>query len=440
MEKCTDNMAMRLKRARSRALAVVLCVTLLFQVTGLTGCKIVNNITSGFNTAQKTLSEAELARLITKAVMSEENVADCFSRIPESQRDGLSYSVFFEYCSVLRTCTKEHGTPDSFRFLTEEEKTEYYRSINNGIDQDIQSVDAYGEMDIIELCFDNDNDPKAPPVRFTIAKNDDSYSVAGQYITDSMLAYHYIYYYFEMLNNNDENGKNIDGLEAIIKMAYDSDIYLNSVIRAKAEYTVRYYKTKVKSDLEDYELKLFSPTHISYVIPEVFTEDGNSINSKTVTLRLMKDRTFSLEDDIPASIDEIRFCKNGANILRMGSTYTNAGLKRIMGEPIVESYENGVVVLTFKGITLRLETDPSGDSQWTSGRLSSVVIRNDDVYSLGENIYIGMNVSELLLIYPMLDDCGYTSSFENGDGEFILSFRFDDYGNVTRIRLGEKIN
>lgn len=439
MKECKDNMAIRFKRARSRALAAVLCVTLLFQVTGLTGCKIVNNITSGFNTAQKSLSEAELARLITKAVMSEDNVADCFSRIPETQLDGLSYSVFYEYCSVLRTCTKEHGTPDSFRFLNSDEKEEYFRSIDSGTGQDMQTVDSYGDMDIVELCYDTDKAPKAPPVRFTIAKNGDAYSVAGQYITDSMLAYHYIYYYFEMLNNNDEDGKNIDGLEAIIKMAYDSDIYLNSVIRAKAEYTVRYYRTKVKSDLEDYELKIFSPTHISYVIPEVFTENGDSIKAKTVTLRLLKDKTFALEDDIPSSIDEIRFCKNGANILRMGSTYTNAGLKRIMGDPIVESYDNGVVVLTYKGITLRLETDPSGDSQWTSGRLSSAVIRNDDVYSLGENIYIGMNVSELLLIYPMLDETDFTSSFENGDGEFILSFRFDDYGNVTRIRLGEKI-
>ena len=101
---------------------------------------------------------------------------------------------------------------------------------------------------------------------------------------------------------------------------------------------------------------------------------------------------------------------------------------------------SGVVILTYSGMTMRLETDPANGKNWTSGRLSSVVIRNDETFSLGENLYIGMNVSELLLIYPMFDKCEFTSSFRNGDGEFILSFRFDDYGNVTRIRLGEKIN
>lgn len=51
-----------------------------------------------------------------------------------------------------------------------------------------------------------------------------------------------------------------------------------------------------------------------------------------------------------------------------------------------------------------------------------------------------MNISELLLVYPMFDECGYTGSFKNGDGEFTLSFEFDEYGNVSTIRLGEDIS
>ena len=57
----------------------------------------------------------------------------------------------------------------------------------------------------------------------------------------------------------------------------------------------------------------------------------------------------------------------------------------------------------------------------------------------GDDLYIGMNVSELLLVYPMFDECGYTGSFKNGDGEFVLDFEFDDYGNVATIQLGEAV-
>ena len=51
-----------------------------------------------------------------------------------------------------------------------------------------------------------------------------------------------------------------------------------------------------------------------------------------------------------------------------------------------------------------------------------------------------MNVAELLLVYPMFDECGYTGSFKNGDGEFTLSFEFDEYGNVSIIKLGEDLS
>ena len=50
-----------------------------------------------------------------------------------------------------------------------------------------------------------------------------------------------------------------------------------------------------------------------------------------------------------------------------------------------------------------------------------------------------MNISELLLTYPMFDESNYVGSFKNGNGEFVLAFEFDDYGNVTRIKLGEAL-
>jgi hypothetical protein len=89
-------------------------------------------------------------------------------------------------------------------------------------------------------------------------------------------------------------------------------------------------------------------------------------------------------------------------------------------------------------MTLTLKTDDAGSS-WTTGKLSSIALRNDGVYTLGENIYIGMNISELLLTYPMFDESNYVGSFKNGNGEFVLAFEFDDYGNVTRIKLGEAL-
>ena len=146
-----------------------------------------------------------------------------------------------------------------------------------------------------------------------------------------------------------------------------------------------------------------------------------------------------MEDDIPASIKELRFSRKGSASLRMGSTYTSSEIRYLLGDPIVSTHTEDQVILAYSGMTIRLDAEIE-NGQWTSGRLSSVVFRKQTVFSLSEDLYIGMNISELLLVYPMFDECGYTGSFKNGDGEFTLSFEFDEYGNVSTIKLGEYVS
>lgn len=428
----TDNSRKVFRGALTRALAVILCVSMVFGVLGLTGCSLIDDLTNGV--AQKSLSEAELARLVTNAVISDADVADCYAKFPKNQLDGLSYSMFSEYCSILRKNSAEHGTPDSFRILNDEDKQEYFASIDSGDMEGFQSIYKYGDMDVIELCYSKDKDPSAPPVRFMLYNNGSVCTLPSDFIVDSMLAYSYINHYFEMIDDG-----NVDGLEAVIKSTYNSDIYLNSVIHAKAEYISEYYRLKVKTSTSDYEIKLFSPTHITYVIPEVFSSDGTKIVSKTVELRLKSDGNFLVEDDIPATIRELRLSKEGSGRLRMGSTYTSSEIKYLLGDPIVATYTTDQVILAYNGMTIRLDAEIE-NGQWTSGRLTSVVFRKQSVFSLSDDLYIGMNVAELLLVYPMFDECGYTGSFKNGDGEFTLSFEFDEYGNVSIIKLGEDLS
>ena len=428
----TGNSAKTFKGSFVRALAVVMSVTLIFGMcTCLTGCDFIKGLRRGFKQSQKELSKSELARIIAVAIMNEKNVSDSFSAIPESQLDNISYSVFAQYCMVLRKTSQAHGTPDSFRFLTDTEKAHYFASIDADAGEEYKTIDEYGDMDVVELCYTKDRDADAPPVRFTLAVNDGKYSVAGQYMTDSIFAYTYINHYFDMIDD-----ENIDALEAIIKSTYRSDIYLNSVIHAKALFIADYYKMKVKTNTKDYELKLFSPTHISYNIPEVFSD--YSITSKTVSLRLYKNGTLCILDKIPSTIDEISLYKNGESKLRMGSTYSQSEIYRLLGEPVLSTVSGNVVALAYRGVTLRLHAEVK-DGKWTYGRLYSIAVRNQGDFSLGNDIYVGMNISELLLVYPMFDECNYQSSFRNVDGDFTLAFEFDDFGNVKRIDLGENV-
>ena len=83
-----DNSRLIVKRAITKALAVVMCISMLAGVIGLTGCKLLDNLTRGV--AQKSLSEAELARLVTNAVISDANVAESYAKFPKNQ---LQYHI-----------------------------------------------------------------------------------------------------------------------------------------------------------------------------------------------------------------------------------------------------------------------------------------------------------------------------------------------------------
>ena len=423
-----------MRESVKKILAVVMCISMIAGMSVcLSGCNFFNGISKGFKSSSKVLSKSDLALIVTNAIMSEKDISESFSKIPESQLEGLTYSVFYEYCSILRKSSNVHGTVNAFRFLDDDEKAAYFGSIDAYAGEEYATLDEYGDMDVVELCYSKDRDPKAPPVRFTISVKEDGCSIAGKYITDSMFAYAYINHYFNMIDD-----ENVDGLEAIIKDSYASDIYLNSVIYAKANYICEYYKMKVKSRSSDYELKLFSPTHISYVLPEVFTDYNDGFVSKTVDLRKYKSGSFCIKDKITSSVDEIRLVKNGEYKLRLGTTYSKNEIYRLLGEPVLKIPLNGVVTLAYKGMTIRLAADVK-DGKWNTGRLTSIVVHNSNEYKLGEDIYVGMNVSELLLIYPMFDQSDFQGSFKNVDGEFVLKFEFDDYGNVSKIILGEAV-
>ena len=84
---------------RRRALtAVVALIIAIGLVMPLSACNILSSLTSQIKTVSSVLTEPELARLLTDAIISDNNVADSYSAISDKQRDGVTYTAFSEYC------------------------------------------------------------------------------------------------------------------------------------------------------------------------------------------------------------------------------------------------------------------------------------------------------------------------------------------------------
>lgn len=99
------------------------------------------------------------------------------------------------------------------------------------------------------------------------------------------------------------------------------------------------------------------------------------------------------------------------------------------------------ILLAFNGVMLHFEGTPTADGTWNSAKLVSISIYNYDAETPSSTfdgrLFVGMNISELLLVYPMIDETDYVYTFETTDGTYKLEFEFDENKNVSKIRLGE---
>ncbi len=70
-----------------KIMAVLLTVAVLFS---LSSCDIVESRHKRFDNHSEDITKQELARLVSVAIKSADNVADSYSSIPDNQLDGMS--------------------------------------------------------------------------------------------------------------------------------------------------------------------------------------------------------------------------------------------------------------------------------------------------------------------------------------------------------------
>lgn len=426
------------KEIAKRATAVLMVLAVLFS---LSSCDIVSSIQKRFDTHSEDISKQELARLVTNAIKSSDNVADSYSSIPEKQLDGMSYTVFLQYCEILRGMSERHGKITAFKFLTDEETSGFFAQADKKSASDALSMTSYTGLTMVELMYENDDD-KDNPCRFALAYKDGAYTLANDYATKSVEAYDYISHYFKMISDG-----NTAGLESIIKPMLNDDIYISSVITSKAACLIDYYKLRVRSSFREYKLKTFLPTLVTYEIPETLDASGGSIISRNVNLYRRQDGVFYIEDTFVSKGNEVGFCLNGTQVLRCGYSYSKADIEKLFGEPVIQMVDNSSrkglsdILIAFNGVMLHLEGAPSSDGTWDTARLVSISIYDYDAETPSSTfdgrLFVGMNISELLLVYPMIDESGYVYTFETSEGTYKMEFEFDANKNVSKIRLGE---
>lgn len=421
------------------AACILVMVLMLSSCLSIAGCNMFSD------NSTPSVSQQELVRILISAISNKNNVSDAYSMIPEKQLDGISYSVFNEYVAVLRTMSDRFGRIGSFRILNDKERDSYLKSLLSQAGRD-NFPEEYGSLSVVELEYGDSLDPDRAGMhcRFCVSTDENGSSyLSKDYVTDTIASYNYLNHYFTMLEDN-----NTDGLFALLSPLYNDEIYINSVITAKAEYISEFYMIKVRSTRSEYIYEEISPVLVTVTIPKVIDEDGENITEHSVKLEVRDDGSYHIADQIPWYLDQtdVGVYDESGNAIRIyGVTLNEDRVRALLGDPFYfrvydlsdeEMAEFGMthrVIAVYGGIAVTMIANYVDEDTW-EGVVTSIRVYSDD-YSIDGEIFVGMNISELLLIYPMLDEADYSFTYSIGRDDYVVVFDFDVNNNIRNFSI-----
>lgn len=412
-----------MKRFMKKAIVLILCAVF---VMSSSACNIAEQIRNSVHDRiiyQENVSIQEMTRLLISSINDRRTTADAYSSIPEDQLDGLSYSYFYEYMNILRSVSTQNsnGKVVSFRILPDEECREL---LGNDVSL------SYGDIKGAQLLYSSD--VEYPVYIFFRQNSDGSISLSRDWVTSIINIYNYSNHYFNLLDES-----NADGVKALLIPGLQSEVYTDEVLYAKAQQLCDFYRMRVMSGRNEYEITRLVPWELCVRIPETIAVDGEYFEEHDVTFSYASG-SYSIEDQISIApdISLIYLVRGDERLIRVGSEYTHEQIAAAVGEPSALNYDpsSRMLILIYPEAIIRIDdvNDIGGD--W-AGTVTSVRLISNSVYSIGYNLFVGMTRSQILLAYPNVDNQDFTLPVEGANGTYNVTFTFDENDTVVNIKV-----
>lgn len=412
-----------MKRLMKKAIVIIMCAAFIMSSSA---CNIASQIRNSVHeriVVQSEVSIQEMTRLLISSINDKRTTADTFSRIPETQLDGLSYSYFYEYMNILRSVSTQDGNGKvvSFRILGDEE-------CRNLLGRDVSST--YGTIKGAQLMYSSE--VEYPVYIFFRQNSDGSVSLSSDWVTSIINIYNYSNHYFTLLDEN-----NADGVKALLIPGLQNEVYTDEVLYAKAQQLCDFYRLRVMSNMNEYEITRLVPWEMSVRIPETIAVDGELFEEHEVSF-YYDDGSYSIDDQISVApdISLVYLVRGDERLVRVGNEYSHEQLAAMLGEPSTLTYDPTarMMIVIYPELILRLD-EVSGDEESWAGTVTSIRLISNSVYSIGYNLFVGMTRSQILLAYPNVDNQEFTLSVEGSSGTYNVTFTFDDEDVVTYIKV-----
>ncbi|MBO4635776.1 MAG: hypothetical protein J5685_01385 [Clostridiales bacterium] len=379
-------------------------------------------------------SAPEIVRLITSAVNDRSSISDSYAAIPEKQRGDVSFSYYTQYIDILRTLVRQGGNDKvtSFCILNEEDAG--------------KATGLPAEYGCAELMFQTERDV---PVYVVYEKDANGNPILSfEWISGIINIYNYAQHYFSMLDS-----RNTEGIFAILRPGFSGDIYTDEVVYSKAAALADFYFVKVKSITSQYIIDCLTPDQMEITIPEVLDDSNESMTSHDVILN-RSGETYIITDSIVQEPDtQLSYLTDdsGYRLLRCGANYNYRNVVNSLGRPMNVSFNSRVIGLSedgdgniielhtilvnYHGLTLVFRGSGEDRDNW-DGRLVTMILRPGSEYHFGQGVSAGIGRSDLLVIYPYLEQIDYNMTYRNSFGGYqSVDFEISDDDIVSSIRV-----
>lgn len=431
-------------RVRSLAALVVLCLmTSLFSAC------------SGSRKDEKGVDIPEMARIIADSMQDISSAEDLYKLIPDDQKDGITYSEYYEYISILQKMMPHISRIESFEIIEGQEKATL---LNEMIDASSEEYASLIRSCVpIRVTTTGQRKSGEPIIIYLQTLEDGTVYLNHRWITNCMDLYAFSVHYFEAYTN-----ENLTDVKRLLRSTETAEAIPNSdtIVEAKANEMIRFYSVNVKSVTDEFELVSVDASNLVYLQPEVLDASLHA-RSREVHFHSSAEDVITVSDPIANELKttDLYLYYNGHRTIRIGDHTTASSITTMFGEPISvtcgpvldggskkENRQDGSrrILVRYPGFTITVYGHFTNEKDW-EGNCVRFRIWDTKKASIGERVTTTETSWGVLEQYPFADETNYRLNVTVDGDAYELEITLDkDHTNgngsypVKSLMLSEK--
>lgn len=391
----------------------------------------------------------EMARLVVDSLQDISVAESLFNLIPDEQKDGLTYSEYYEYISILQKMIPSAARITYFDIVEGNERENLF--LNMAGSDSTLFEELMTSCIPVRVTASRQRISEIPIYFYLQTQKDGTVYLSREWIYSCRDLYSFSQHYFEAYSM-----ENLYDVKSLLSYTGVSEDLLSSdeVLTEKAKEMIRFYSTNVNSKVSEYELVSIDASGLVYLQPKVLDTKLHT-NARRVRFYSSVENVISVDDSITSELKtaDLYLYYGGHRTIRIGETATLSQLESLFGDPIsvscgpvleskrdsegnLNEYRN--IFVRYSGFAITVYGIYMNTEEWEGSYVRFRIWDSDDA-GIGLMLRSDNTSWDILERYPFADKTDYSIAVTIDGEEYVLSFDLADEGEqgraIQEIRL-----